>query len=436
MDGVASHGLKDPQTLSFQRPTIRRLILASYWLVILIAVPFWWRLTSIERRALPSNRVHSQLERTPVFPVNVQLDASSFQEKAPIIAKELNSLLTRTVQASPRWKGLEIHVGLIDNADGQTEEGSYTVTLGNATAVRHPRHLTVSHEDALYAARIAELLSGLLAPETSSQDQRVVKYAKRYRLAFSLLNEDVASDRLITSWNVRAAIADHVSPILSRLSMLHDFVIESQIQFHAPLAFEPVRIISENGTLYGVTPADLTVFVNSAEWTLSSSVSEDPVLHFVLFVPSSSRQPLHILDSQGAPTTHATFLLPQWGGIYILNQSGRSSTRSQLGAVDLTHVFAAFANQLSALLGVPSLPSDIASEGSSILSDWQLDAVLRFRASENIVGTQQTLSSIVKLVDQIENMPVDEHVRGDVQDSLKALDQVRSFFFLFNAHLL
>lgn len=50
--------------------------------------------------------------------------------------------------------------------------------------------------------------------------------------------------------------------------MLHDFVIESQIQFHAPLAFEPVRIISENGTLYGVTPADLTVFVNSAEWTL------------------------------------------------------------------------------------------------------------------------------------------------------------------------
>lgn len=242
MDGVASHGLKDPQTLSFQRPTIRRLILASYWLVILIAVPFWWRLTSIERRALPSNRVHPQLERTLVFPVNVQLDASSFQEKAPILAKELNSLLTQTVQASTRWKSLEIHVGLINDAgmvlrqaccdiptqpaaDGATEEGSYTVTLGNATAVRHPRHLTVNHEDALYgrrlytipsdlsysdafpATRIAELLTGLLAPETSSQDQRVAKYAKRYRLAFSLLNEDVASDRLITSWNVRAAIA-------------------------------------------------------------------------------------------------------------------------------------------------------------------------------------------------------------------------------------
>lgn len=121
-----------------------------------------------------------------------------------------------------------------------------------------------------------------------------------------------------------------------------------------------------------------------------------------------------------------TFLLPQWGGIYIFNQSGRSSTRSPLSSVDLAPVFSAFANQLSALLGVPSLPSGIASEG---LTDWQLDAVLRSRASENMVGTQQTLSSIVKLVDQIENMPVDEHVRGDVQDALKALDQVRSVFF-------
>ncbi|KAL4072489.1 phosphatidylinositol-glycan biosynthesis class S protein-domain-containing protein [Scleroderma yunnanense] len=422
-DASASHNLKDPQTLSFQRPVIRRLILASYWLVILLAVPFWWRLTSIERKALPSDRVHSQLERTPVFPVNVQIDASTFQEKALGLAEELNSLLTQSTQASTRWKGLDIRVSIIENAEDQIDEGSYTVALGNTTAVRYPRHLIVSHDDALCAARTAQLLSGLLAPETSSQDQRVVQYAKRYRLAFSLLNENIASDQLISSWDIGAAIADHVSPFLSRLNVLHDFVIESQIQFHAPLAFEPVQIVSENSTLYGLTPAHLTVFVNSAEWTLSSSVSEDPVLHFILFVPSSSRQPLHILDAYGSPTKQTAFLLPQWGGIYIFNQFGHSNTRSQLSTVDLSPVFSAFANQLSALLGVPSLPSGISTEEPSVLTDWQLDTVLRFRASENMVGTQQTLHSIVKLVDQIENMPVDEGVRGDVQNALKALDQ-------------
>lgn len=65
----------------------------------------------------------------------------------------------------------------------------------------------VDYSDAFPAARMSELLTALLAPDTSAQDQRVAKYAKRYRLAFSLLNENVASDQLITGWDIRAAIA-------------------------------------------------------------------------------------------------------------------------------------------------------------------------------------------------------------------------------------
>ena len=70
---------------------------------------------------------------------------------------------------------------------------------------------------------------------------------------------------------------------------------------------------------YGLTPEDLTVFINSAQWTLcghlnstvffisiveanvnlASSVSNDPVLHFVLYVPSVTQRPLYILNSDG-----------------------------------------------------------------------------------------------------------------------------------------
>jgi hypothetical protein len=59
-------------------------------------------------------------------------------------------------------------------------------------------------------------------------------------------------------------ILAHIQPILQRLSTLHDFTIESQVQFHAPLAFTPVQ----TKHAFGITPEDLTVFVNSAEWTL------------------------------------------------------------------------------------------------------------------------------------------------------------------------
>jgi phosphatidylinositol glycan class S len=107
---------------------------------------------------------------------------------------------------------------------------------------------------------------------------------------------------------------------------------------------------------------------------------------------------------------------------------------THLTAADLVPVFSAFANQLSALLGVPPLPDGVKSEESSLLSDWQLDALLRYRTSENILGSQQTLYSIIKLVDQIENMPVDQTVRGDVHDALTALGEVRFFQFCLPYH--
>jgi len=90
--------------------------------------------------------------------------------------------------------------------------------------------------------------------------------------------------------------------------------VESQIQFYAPLAFEPRVLSNDQDVIYGLSQENLKVFVNSAEWTLgmhlrrrdgnsqvddiftASSVSNDPVLHFVVFIPSVSRTPLRILD--------------------------------------------------------------------------------------------------------------------------------------------
>lgn len=181
--------------------------------------------------------------------------------------------------------------------------GDYTVILGNVTEIWDPRELTISHQDSLSSAfspqtvsfaandmpqavRMANILAGLLAP-AMSQDHRVAQYSKRYRLAFTLLNENAVSTQLVCDWDIRAALAgkrshsvyvdddsffvEHISPLLMRLSSLHEFVIESQIQFHAPLAFEPSQVVVSNNTLYGLTPADLSVFVNSAEWTLCDS---------------------------------------------------------------------------------------------------------------------------------------------------------------------
>jgi GPI-anchor transamidase subunit S len=74
---------------------------------------------------------------------------------------------------------------------------------------------------------------------------------------------------------------------------------------------------------------------------------------------------------------------------------------------------------------VSRLPAELPSHPPlSTLTDWQFDALIRRRALENTEGSQNTLKSIVKLVDQIENMPVGQDVKGDVLDALVALDKV------------
>ncbi|KAJ7485443.1 phosphatidylinositol-glycan biosynthesis class S protein-domain-containing protein [Mycena latifolia] len=403
--------LRDPSRLFYQSDYNRRLIIASYWVVIIVAIPLWWYTTSIERLSLPVSRVHSHAGTQLRFPVQINLvntqDAS--------LSASLQQLILDQMRRSPQaWKGLDVRVRNQDDADQLVD--SYTIRPDDGVPVVSRRQLTYPMRSATLPI-LADKLSSLLSPPTDAH--RVAQYSPRYRLAFTLLNEDAAAGGAISSWDVSGAISRHLSPILNALCVLHNFTIESQVQFHAPLAFSPTSL--HDGS--GLTPEDLTVFVNSAEWTLSSSVSNDPVLHFILFIPSASRRPLQILDSNGLPSSSDAFLLPQWGGIVIYNPPVDLQSNIQLPSSALHSVFSTFAGQLLALLGVPSLPPDVQTD-ASVLTGWQLDALLRRRALENAENAQDTLESIVKLVDQIENMPVGQDVKGDVLHSLTALDQM------------
>ena len=124
----------------------------------------------------------------------------------------------------------------------------------------------------------------------------------------------------------------------------------------------------------------------------------------------------------GGRSTSNAFLLPQWGGIVIQNPPLVES--ADLPSQDLNLCFSSFSNQLLTMLGVAKLPPGLEHsnlDNADVLSDWQLDALLRRRTFENAKGSQDTLSSIVKLIDRIGNMPVGDSVRDDVQNALHAL---------------
>lgn len=169
-------------------------------------------------------------------------------------------------------------------------------------------------------------------------------------------------------------------------------------------------------------------------------MSNDPVLHFVVFVPSISHTPLRILDDAsesccfcssrdlirpGQPISSDAFILPQWGGIVLLNLPEDTPPKLRLTEAELDHVFSGFRAQLLRLIGVSELPPGVQSTDPSLpLTAFQLDTLYRQRTFENAGSSKETLQSIVKLVDQISNMPVGQDVRDDVLEALSALEVV------------
>lgn len=117
--------LKDPSTVFFQSSPTRRLVLASYWVLILLAVPLWWKTTSIERLALPTARPALPLR----FPVDVHLSGVSPHEIGEL-QQELRT-----------WDGIDVEV---HSGEGKDEFGSYTVAIDPTTSPSiHGRRLSL-----------------------------------------------------------------------------------------------------------------------------------------------------------------------------------------------------------------------------------------------------------------------------------------------------
>ncbi|KAF7426157.1 GPI transamidase component [Pleurotus ostreatus] len=353
--------LREPSTIFFQSDNVRRTIIASYWIIIILALPLWWKTTSIERLSLPSSRVRNQASKALRLPVHIQLPGSYLDT-----TKRSQDQLAQTLSK----QGVDVVF-----TGGHIEGSNPTYILKHATngLVLSDRELEYDFSD---ESKLSTILSELLCPP--QQGHVVAPYSPRFRLSFTLLNEDSTSGNYVRSWDVSRGIRQYITPLLDQLSLLHNFTIESQVQYHAPLAFKPrpTRLSSE----------DLSVFVNSAEWSLCD-------------------QPLEMPES---------FLLPQWGGIVVHDPPSLS----------VDDIFPIFARQLLSLLGVSPLPVGVKYTGDVPISRWQLEALLRRRTLENTHSSQDTLRSIVTLVDQIEGMPVGWNVKDDILDALDALDKV------------
>ncbi|GAA5969873.1 hypothetical protein JCM3765_002924 [Sporobolomyces pararoseus] len=264
-----------------------------------------------------------------------------------------------------------------------------------------------------------EKLGGSATP-SQVKDGRVVKYSPHYKLVFSLMNQNSSSSPPL-SWDIDQLLHQHFKPLLSSVSPLHNFTIESQIQYYSPLTIILDRDSddsSSSNTASWIKEQDVKAFVNNAEWNLASGTTLDPVLHFILYVPSQENLPMKIKTSQGSSAT--SFITPQRGGLVIFNTPNSSNYTSMNSDDDpLSLSFQTFSQQLQLLLGLP-LSS---SSSSTITRTREIENLILMRMEESLQDTTSSLINLLKTITDDDQLASNVSIRVKVQERvLKALD--------------
>ncbi|XP_041657399.1 GPI transamidase component PIG-S [Cheilinus undulatus] len=303
-------------------------------------------------------------------------------------------------------------------------------TLEQLLAHLEPRIKKVLQVMSFSNTDITAALSNRVRPspgnkESIADSMRAFKSSPGYEITFSLLNPDPKSHRLY--WDIEGAVETYIQPLLTKLSPLANFSIDSQTLYYTVLGVNPRFDSSRNG--YTLNCDSLAHVINPVEARLgSNAASSNPVLNFLLYVPDAAHSPLYIQDHQKKEVTSNAFHSPRWGGIMVYNVNGVSGPDVELPVdvnINMAKVMGVFLAQLRLLLGVQSSTPPpgflIAQCGSAGLADWELDRLMWSRTVENVATATTTITSLAQLLDQIGNIVINDNIAEQVSSAVTSL---------------
>lgn len=254
------------------------------------------------------------------------------------------------------------------------------------------------------AAR-AKSLSSEKHAELDRQSTRVLKYAPTYHLTFSLFSPSYTP----SAWDIDAALKTYLTPLLESLSGISNFTVDTQVQLYA--AFSPSihqPEYDEDIKAWTLRKEDLSGFVNAAEWPLSPSIGEGPTVNFIVYVPDASQSPLLVKESAAN-----SWLIPQWGGVHILNLPGGLSPNA-LNPEDLAPAMHTFSDQLTSLFGLSQVPVSL---------PLRISTLERVRTASLIFSASSTLGALAQVYQKLPSIPVPDNVAQSVGSTITHLQQ-------------
>jgi len=207
------------EDLPLQSTSVRRWITLSYWVVLLACVPYWWYSTTIERHPLPLDEIASWTAQEPC-PVRLPL-------RVHLTGARLTRLEENALKSAAQARCLDFErpavktkttLNFIVDSDSQGPPAYSSPTLAYLSGP--------SVTDDVLAALAIPQAQGPTSATFSRHGQESVKFASKYKLVFSLLNEDLAKGGAL-DWDVVSALEggfalaeDHTAQFLLSVHVL------------------------------------------------------------------------------------------------------------------------------------------------------------------------------------------------------------------------
>ncbi|KAH8278869.1 hypothetical protein KR018_010524, partial [Drosophila ironensis] len=419
--------------------------------IIGIGVPMWWHTTTVYRVSLPSSDILS-LSKAPIKTA-VQV---AIYTQEPTRGQLLISELQTAFAGNEIWSMEFVQL----SGSAKTKEAHTPAALERLLLAEHPLRtgdfmfiewpklqeellLTTERSALMRSDTTSRKLEQLLhlkilqtyrVKQILSTDEQVGEKSEAPQPAYDVIVSVLNPKPQLThaQWNVALAVKTYIEPWLAQLSGVSKFTVRSQWKYRVSIEadLKQFRDQSRLGRHYGLEEAALPHLLTSIAQNLSASTTDKPAINLVVYIPPCHTAPLHIYDGQGRMMTRNgvdAFISPPWGAFIIANPpehvclSAMSDHEPVPYHVSTTDNMQIMLDQLYKLLDVSS---EVQIDGVKVVDieqleprRWEYEAFLRRTAIRHISTSSNTLQSLIKLLDQISYIVIDDEVGAAIMKS-------------------
>lgn len=420
-------------------------------LYVFIGLPLWYKLTSVPRAVLPVEYIRSLHQDKhqdihlviPVY-INVRDAVYTFPDLADAVQVQVDHVLMKqtwdvdwTLQVLPLTEDV-FDINEMDDYIVQLElddnvgcsllyDKKTTIVFFNDESVASndlPYFIAQSLVEHTFKDEVTMFQRSSKKASTAKKIDKktlalAIEYSPDVHIAISLLTGSGSP----VFWDIDTVLQEFFTPLRKLLAPVVNFTVDTDIIYYNDLNLQKLNdhVFQNNDSR-----VDISAIIDLSELTSKNNYypGKTNVLNLAIVFPEQELPSKAFLSYEnGNQTTSGmglhSFLVPQWGSLFVNEQPLPSDTGNKLTYEYLKPIIYKFSDELFQLLGLLQYKSELSTPLLTIDSFKRKTTIFN-----NIDKSVDTLMSLVEMTEKLQEMAIPEQVAHDIERALNLRLQI------------